>query len=206
MYFLLVLFVVILFILPERYSSYELDPEHLLTEVIDETRFVTTDYISEKIIESDPYVLLIDVRSPEDFKKFSLKGAINIPLQNLLDKDDDGNYIHADILNQRIRKNVFYSNGNVFASQAWVITARLNYENNYVMKGGLNLWVETIMRPKKPKTEASQTEFDLYEKRKAAAMFFGGGSVSIEKEDQEEAPPTVVNTKKKEVAEEEGGC
>ena len=99
---------VVLIFLPERYSSDELKPELLLREINDNTRFVTTDNVAKKIINGDRHTLLIDVRTEEEYNEFHLDGAINIPLKNILDKDEDGNLIWESYLNQEVYSNIFY--------------------------------------------------------------------------------------------------
>jgi sulfur-carrier protein adenylyltransferase/sulfurtransferase len=162
----------VLLFLPSRKNFSELNPEKLLLEVIDNARFISSDEVAKMLIIKDPSVQLIDVRDPEEFVKFNLPGSINIPLKNILDKEQ------ADALNQEVKKNIFYSNGTIYANQAWLLTRRLGYKNNYILNGGLNLWMETIMRPEKPKMTAGKDEFALYEFRKAASSYLGGGSNS----------------------------
>jgi len=199
-------FAIILFLLPAKYSSKELKPEKLLLEVITDSRFVSTDEVADAIIKGDRFMRVIDVRTPEEFKKFHLKGALNIPLKDLLTKNKKGKYKWARVIDQDDVKNIFYSNGTAYSNQAWMVSRRLNFKNNYVMKGGLNRWVETIMQPKKPKQTASDSEFALYSKRKAASMFFGkgGSKAKAGKESAEDnSAPIII---KKEEKEEEGGC
>ncbi|NPA68964.1 MAG: rhodanese-like domain-containing protein [Chlorobi bacterium] len=195
----------LLVILPEKHTSGELNPEQLLQEVNDDTRYVSTDEVAERIIYGDKFVKLIDLRSPEEYKKFHLKGAVNIPLDSLLNKNKKGKYIYEDILNQDIVKNIFYSNGTVYANQAWILTRRLNYKYNYVMKGGLNKWIETVIKPERPPQTASQEEFDLYDFRRAASIYFGGGKVTTSATEQNNSPQPVIK-KKPQKEEEEGGC
>ncbi len=166
-------------LLPEKYVSSELNPKNLLKEINDDTRYMSSDDVAHYIISKDPSFLLIDVRDSASYKDFKLPGAINIPLKNLLDKDEDGDYKWEGFLNQESRKNIFYSNGTIYAHQAWMLTKRLNYSNNYVMKGGLNIWIETIIQVPRPKLNASDKEIAKYSFRKAASMFFGGGGTAI---------------------------
>ncbi len=193
----------LLVILPERHASRQLKPEQLLLQINNDNRYVSTDEVAKRIISGYAYMQLIDVRSPEEYKKFHLKGAINIPIDSIFNKDEKGNYIFEDVLNQDIKTNVFYSNGTVYANQVWILLKRLNYKNNYVMKGGLNRWIETVIRPKRPPVTATENEMELYNFRKAASMFFGGGTVAAPVEDN--APVPVIK-KKASGEEEEGGC
>jgi rhodanese-related sulfurtransferase len=189
-------------LLPEKYDTTELSPEQLLTDINDDTRYLSTDDVAHIIISQNPYYLLIDVRDTISYKNFKLPGAINIPLENILDKNEDGNYKWEAYLNQDLRKNIFYSNGTIYAHQAWMLTRRLNYKNNYVMEGGLNKWIETIIQVPRPELDATDIEMNLYAFRKAASMFFGGGGTVVN-ETNTDTPVFSVRKKEKEVG---GGC
>src|SRR5450759_925291 len=77
-------------------KPYKLTAEQLLGEVNTRTQYVTPDVVADMIIKKDPTLRLIDVRSQDEFEKFSLRGAINIPVTDLLSEK------YADILNQDI--------------------------------------------------------------------------------------------------------
>ncbi len=97
-------------------NPYKLTAEEVLNEANTRTQFVTADVVADMIVKKDPSLRLIDVRSQEEFEKFSLPGAINIPSTSLLSKE------YADILNQDVKMNVFYSTGTLAANEAWMIT------------------------------------------------------------------------------------
>ena len=203
---ILFLLAFILMFLPYRNNTKELSPEDLLNAISTNDRFYTTDELARLIISGDPSIQLIDVRSPQEFAAYSLPKAINIPLAKLLEKDTKGNYIWNDVLNQNVKTNILYSNGTVYANQAWMLTKRLNFKNNYVLKGGLNAFFENIMKPKAPLASAPEKEINLYNFRKAASMYFGGGgSISTENSETKSDNSAPVKTKKKE-AKSSGGC
>src|SRR5450759_1657436 len=77
-------------------KPYKLTAEELLGEVNTRTQYVTPDAVADMIIKKDPSFRLIDVRSQDEFEKFSLPGAINIPVTDLLSD------AYSDILNQDI--------------------------------------------------------------------------------------------------------
>src|SRR5512133_2696160 len=122
-------------------KPYKLTADELLAEVNTRTQYLTPDAVADMILKKDPSLRLIDVRSQDEFEKFSLPGAINIPSANLLSDE------YAEILNQDVKMNVFYSNGTLIANEAWMITRHLGYMNNYVLEGGLNYWFDAIMNP-----------------------------------------------------------
>jgi sulfur-carrier protein adenylyltransferase/sulfurtransferase len=194
----------LLLLLPHRENKKELSPEELLLSISTEDRFYSPEDVARLIISGDPSIQLIDVRSPEEFASYSLRGAINIPLENLLDKDEEGDYLWEGYLNQEVKTNIFYSNGTVYASQAWMIARRLDYRNNYVMQGGLNAFFENIFQPVKPLESAPQSEHNLYSFRKGASMFFGGSSTPAVGSDSKPTGNIPVKKKKKEAG--GGGC
>jgi len=200
---LMILALVIAFVPENTTRPYKLTAEQLLTEIRTGTQFISPDEVADKIIQKDPSIQLIDVRNPREFDQFSLPGAINIPLQDILSEN------WVDVLNQGTKMNIFYSNGSTEANEAWLLTRQLGYQNNYVLQGGLNYWMETVLNPSKPGTISSNDEIARYDFRKAASMALGGGDVSAiaPAASSGKAPaqkPGVVPVKKKKKA--AGGC
>lgn len=177
-----------------------LSSAELLEEVNSSVQFVSPDEVADRIIQKDPFIQLIDVRTPEEFEQFSLPGAINIPLSQLLAPE------YKDILNQSDYTNVLYSNGTVSASQAWLLARMNGYENNYVLTGGLNYWAETIMNPEKPASTNPDEEIARYNFRKGASQVLGGDVSASDAEPSilsAPKPPIKKSGEKKRV---QGGC
>jgi len=182
-------------------NPFKLTAEELLAESNTRNQFVTADVVADMIIKKDPALRLIDVRSQEEFEKFSLPGAINIPAANLLSAE------YSDILNQDIKMNVFYSNGTLASNEAWMITRQLGFENNYVLEGGLNYWFDAILNPQKPASTNPDEEFAKYDFRKSAGQALGGGGLTAQPASDNAAPsakPAVKPVAKKKKA--AGGC
>ncbi|MBN2766226.1 MAG: rhodanese-like domain-containing protein [Paludibacteraceae bacterium] len=186
---------------PENTTKpYKLTAVELLEEVKSGTQFLQPDEVADMIVTKDPTLQLIDVRAVDEFEKFSLPGAINIPLVDILSPEWE------ETINQDVKMNVFYSNGTNDANQAWMITRQLGYQNNYVLQGGVNYWAETILNPEVPPSTSPNEEIAKYDLRKGAGMALGGAAVSTQ-------PPAVVSggakppiqkrEKKKKV---QGGC
>jgi rhodanese-related sulfurtransferase len=181
-------------------KPYKLTADELLSEVNTRTQYVAPDAVADMIIKKDPTLRLIDVRSQDEFEKFSLPGAVNIPVTDLLSE------AYTDVLNQDIKMNVFYSNGTLTANEAWMITRQLGYKNNFVLEGGLNYWFDAILNPQKPASTSSDEEFAKYDFRKSAGQALGGGSVVQSSQDQgtASAKPAIKSLPKKKKA--AGGC
>ncbi len=174
----------------------QIDPETLLWETIQPTRYVSTDLVAKMIIQKDPSLELVDVRPASEFTKFSLPKAINIPLDSLVN-ESSMDYFGIPGMNV-----VFISNDGIKADEAWVLAKRLGFNSNYVMKGGLNHWIETIIQPKAPAEEAPHTAFETYAFRKGAQLYFTGAKVETSKAKKVK----VMVRRKKKVAVASGGC
>ena len=184
-------------ILPkEKTSSIRLNADQMLHEIRLETNLISSDELADLLINKDPSILLIDVRDSADYVKFHLPGAINIPLKNIL----DDNWI--PYIDQVSQNNIFYSNGTMLSSEAWIVTKQLGFKNNFVLDGGINEWFETIIKPEKPSSMSTSQDWALYNKRLASSMFFTGSKTSSSDESATALPP-VPRKKKTRV---QGGC
>jgi sulfur-carrier protein adenylyltransferase/sulfurtransferase len=182
-------------------KQYKLSASQMLTQVSGNSQYISTDAVAEMIVQKDPNLQLIDVRTPDEFIKFSLQGAINVPLTDLLSEE------FKDVLDQEIKMNVFYSNGTLQANEAWMITAQLGYKNNYVLQGGLNYWAETIMNPTVPSSTSPDEELAKYDFRKGASAALGGGvSESISSDKPAGNAPVMPVIKKEGKKKVQGGC
>lgn len=201
-YIILALVLVILagglLFLPESGVKNELSPEDFYKSLNTSSRYLSPDYVAERLINEDPSIMLVDVRSPDQSVAFTLPGAVSIPIDEILLSDWE------DYLNQEGMEVVLFSNGDVLADQAWILCTRKGYNNLFVLEGGLNAWFNDIMQPKPPAETDPSEAFDLYAFRKGARIHFSGGSLDMDTEVTSEEPVKVVKRKKKTIT--EGGC
>lgn len=184
------------FFLNKSTDPKQIEPQHLLREIIQPTRYVSTDQVAKMMIQKDPSLELIDVRSSEEFESFSLPNSINIPLDSLLNKNS---LLYFGIPGTNV---VFVANDDIQSDQAWVLTKRLGFNSTYVMTGGLNRWIETIIEPVEPLEDAPNTAFETYAFRKGAKLYFTGGTPI--KQEASKVKVDVVRREKTNVA--AGGC
>ena len=100
---------------------YKLTALQMLEASIDRVHYYSPEEVADIIVQKDPEYQLIDLRSQDEFEKFSLPNAINIPLNAILNEE------YVDILNQDIKRNILFSNGSLDATKAWMIM-----RNNFV--------------------------------------------------------------------------
>ena len=145
-----------------------MSPEKLLITALSSDRFIGVDDLAQKIISEDPTYILIDIREKEEFQKYSLPGAINVPFKNILKVNDSEPFYKSSAYIK-----VIFSNNTMLADQAWIIMRRMGCKNIKVLDGGLNRFFLTLMNPAKPKETDSQQAFDMYRFRKSAGIYFG---------------------------------
>jgi rhodanese-related sulfurtransferase len=197
---LLLLGVIIAAVPKNTTTPYKLSATQILDELKSGTQYLEPEQVAQMLVEKDPYLQLIDIRSLNEYEKFSLQGAVNIPLVNLLSPDFVGTF------DQDTRMNVFYGNGTTQANEAWMLLRQLGYKNIYVLRGGLNYWAEAILNPSAPPSTSSNDDLARYDFRRGAGQALGGGKMSS----AQSAPGTKAKVpgpapvgKKKKVA---GGC
>lgn len=146
--------------------SFTVKPQKLLSEVIDDNVCLTVDQVARFVVSEDSSVQIIDLRTPEEFRKVNIPGSINIPYSIILDKDP------GTVLNNGKARNIFYSNGDFESGYAIAIARGLNLKNTFVMKGGLNEWFNVVMNSKFTGEKISARENALYETRTRAKKMF----------------------------------
>ena len=202
---ILILLAAGLLLLP-KYESHEgIDPESLLANAISPERYISPDELAHKIVSGDPSILLIDVRDPERYDRYSIPGAVNIPLREILDEGNES------YLNQEAYEVILCSDDNFYADQAWILCNRLGYKNMRVLEGGMNSWFSSIINPPVPDEKMPSTAHELYSFRKSASMHFGVAypdevKAPVQPTVKKSEPKTVVPVKKKKKKMPEGGC
>jgi 3-mercaptopyruvate sulfurtransferase SseA len=171
--------------LPEKNNREELSPEFLLQDVNREVRFLSPDEVADRLINQDPALVLIDLRSEEEYNAFSLPAALNFPLEKVFEPETQ------ELLDRDELDFVFYSNDHIKAEQAWLLNRRKLHKNIYILEGGLNQWIQDIIRPEEPDELAPAEVHAQYQLRLAARNYFLGGSRPIQPgEYKAEAQPT----------------
>ena len=192
-----------LLLIPENQKHEGISPELFAKNILSTERFISSDVLADRIINQDPVLLLVDVRSSTAFQKFSLPDAITIPLSDIFNEELN------PYLNQDVYDVVLFSNDNFMAEEAWMLCNRMGYQRIYVLDGGINAWFSTIIQPKMPDETMSNEAFELYSFRRAAAKYFGVSIDTLELEVKPiriTTPKKVLTKPKKKKRMPEGGC
>jgi 3-mercaptopyruvate sulfurtransferase SseA len=164
---LLILFSLILALLPLTANrSFTVSPEKVLNGVLNEEALFSVDQVAEFIVREDNTVQLIDLRTPEEFRKQTIPGAVNIPYPDFINKDPD------IWLSNKNTKTIFYADDNIEPAYALVYARGLGYENTYIMNGGVPEWIRTIIETKFTGDRITARENALFETRRRAGEMF----------------------------------
>jgi rhodanese-related sulfurtransferase len=134
--------------------------------MLDISTYYSVDQVARFVVEEDSTVQIIDLRTPEEFRRLNIPGSINLPYNTLIERNP------ASILNNGKTRNIFYSNGDFDSNYALTIIRGLNIKNTYVMKGGLNEWYNTIMNSSFTGEKITAHENSLFETRTRAKRMF----------------------------------
>ena len=111
-------------------KKYVLTPQETLQEYINKTDIYDAEKIANIMLCDKSIFQLIDLRTPHQFAVSHLKGAINIPLKDIFDKE------YYNIINQDKKINVLYSDNASNAVDAYIMLKQLNFKNIKVALGG----------------------------------------------------------------------
>ena len=91
------------------------------------------------MMAADPGLLVVDIRPAPDFALFHLRGAVNMPLEQLASR----------LAELRAAKTVIlYSNGTTHSAQAWLALRHLGFTNALVLTDGLvGFWRDCLTPP-----------------------------------------------------------
>lgn len=206
LFILLLIISTLVFIFPLIFKGNQLTPKTQLASFISSERYISADELANKLVNKDPSIVLIDVRSDTEFKQYHIPNAINIPFETLLSDENQA------ILNQDKVSLVLYSDDHLIADQTWFLCHSFGYKNLIVLKNGLNGFYNTILNPALPTEIMSIEEKELYDFRKAAGIYFGVPYQNIPKKTLTDTAAEKLTVKKVKLVKKvkvdvkEGGC
>jgi rhodanese-related sulfurtransferase len=146
-------------------------PQELAAAITNESDHIATEELAKWLIDKKPELLVVDMRSLEEYSQYHIPNAVNIPFTKLFEPEA----LETLRGDQTV---VLYSNGGTHAAQAWVLLKQIGIES-YVLLGGLNYWTEAILNPKAPSELVADSEILKYQFQKSAAGYFApGGAVA----------------------------
>ncbi|MDR3692900.1 MAG: rhodanese-like domain-containing protein [Fimbriimonas sp.] len=119
--------------------------------------------LAKAAIEGSKKYFVVDVRQPWEFDDYHIPGAVNIPLEQLMNEK-----ARAEL--PKDKTIVLYSAGGTHAAQAWVVLAQEGYQVKSLLDG-LQGWWRDVMTPTSLKIgDVTDESKDVLEYKGAKAM------------------------------------
>lgn len=150
---------------------------------------MSVDELALRLMNNDPSIQLVDMRSEESFKQFALPNALHGDISSFISRD------WRKVFNTRGKTVVLYSETEEGARKAAMAAEDLGYRNFKILEGGLDSFKSEILNFKRPEGIFSSRQTDLYRFREKAALTLP--------QIIEDAKPKVVQKKSGRVL---GGC
>jgi thiosulfate/3-mercaptopyruvate sulfurtransferase len=94
--------------------------------------------LADRIMAGEPGLVVVDLRTPDEFARFHLPGAVNPRMSELPS---------ALAPHRNLGTIVLYSNGMTHPAQARDSLARLGFQNAYILTDGLDGFIRTCLQP-----------------------------------------------------------
>ena len=152
---------------------------------------IPADKLADEIVNHYYELNIIDVRSPEEFEKFHLPMAINIPFENMMERQ------YEPLFRQRIKTNVFYADNDTLVRMACLKAKYIGKSENLVLRESAREFQEMFYLAEAPPSDAPKSELLAYNFRQSAAR---------KMDDLVEALKNIGAPVKREVVQVKGGC
>ncbi len=158
-------FVVLIFtaILPSRM-------EIIQKNIADEKRLeecvkyeIDADKLAIELVNNYHKINLIDVRTKEEYEKYHLPLAINIPLSDIFDSK------YYDYFRQNYKTNIFYADDNLSARKAFLSTNYIGASEAKILNCSSQSFKSLIIEPAVPEAGVGKDILNLYYFRTATA-------------------------------------
>jgi hypothetical protein len=152
---------------------------------------IPADKLADEIVNHYYTLNIIDVRSPEEFEKFHLPMAINIPFEDMMERQ------YEPLFRQRIKTNVFYADSDTLVRMACLKAKYIGKSENLVLRESAREFQEMFYLAEAPSPDAPTSELQAYNFRQSAAR---------KMDDLVDALKNIGAPVKREVVQVKGGC
>lgn len=152
---------------------------------------IPADKLADEIVNQYYALNIIDVRTPEEFEKFHLPMAINIPFEDIMERQ------YEPLFRQRLKTNVFYADVDTLVRMACLKAKYIGNSENLIMRESAQEFQKMFYNAEAPPPDAPKNELQAYVFRTEAAR---------KMDDLVEALKNIGAPVKREVVQVKGGC
>jgi len=121
---------------------------------------ISAEKLAFEIANNHYKVNVIDVRSPEEFEEYHIPLAINIPLEEILDRK------WKKYFKQTVKPNYFYAESDTIVKKGCLLAKFVGDSENYILKEPVSQFKAMFHNPQPPPAYASKKDFNTYNFRK----------------------------------------
>ncbi len=125
---------------------------------------IPADKLAYEIVNNYYSLNIIDVRSPEEFEAFHLPMAINIPFDQIMERQ------YEPVFRQRIKTNVFYADSDTLVRMACLKAKHIGKSENLIMKESAKEFRQMFYELEEPKPGSLKTDLQTYHFRSTTAQ------------------------------------
>jgi rhodanese-related sulfurtransferase len=151
------------FFLPNRKESISNKLSDAKFVASQQVKLITSDELAFRIIDDDPNLQIIDIRSLKEYDSLSLPNSTRFTIDNLFEKNA------YNLLSIKHKKNVFVANEEYSEKKAAIIAGELGFNNVFILKGGISKFKTDILEFKMPEKVANRWVKDTYIFREKAS-------------------------------------
>jgi len=154
----------ILLVLPDRKArlvSMASEPAYMALHPV---KVMSADELAFMIMDQEPNLQIIDIRSAGSYTELALPGARNIQLNELFNKEWGG------LFSLRHVKRVLVADTESEETSACLIVQKLGYENCAILQGGFSVFKNSILDPTPFVPTGSRWDGDVREFRETARI------------------------------------
>ena len=152
---------------------------------------IPADKLADEIVNNYYVLNIIDVRSPEEFEEFHLPMAINIPFEQMMERQ------YEPLFRQRLKTNIFYADSDTLVRMACLKAKFIGKSENMIMRESALDFREMFYKAETPPFDAPKNELRVYHFRTNAAR---------QMDNLVEAMKNIGAPVKREVVQVKGGC
>jgi rhodanese-related sulfurtransferase len=124
---------------------------------------IEADKLAYEIVNHYYQINVIDVRSPEEYEAYHLPLAINIPFDEMMDRQWES------IFKQTLKTNIFYADGDTLVRMACLKAKFIGKSENMILRESIGEFRQMYTNLQPPAPDALKQEFNVYNYRSKAA-------------------------------------
>jgi hypothetical protein len=124
---------------------------------------IPADKLADDIVNKYYTLNIIDVRSPEEFEAFHLPMAVNIPFEQIMDRQ------YEPLFRQRLKSNVFYADNDTLVRMACLKAKYIGKSENMILRESAQEFKNMFYGAEFPAANASKSELQTYHFRTTTA-------------------------------------